>query len=208
MGVRSGGVSAKRERNQRQGLLIRPRPNAVRPVHTHRVAQAVGQKRHQHGVLLRELDAEGADGLDDDNLKLVGDFVHKVLNLPHEAVDAGLGARLRKGVQGRRLNVGGGVTGQTWGRMCPQGRRMAMFVLRRCCLPSSLPTEHTLRRVVMARVATLRLLSLMSSSRSRRQTLSAPGCVSETLLRVRTAANRSLRNRGEANEGTCERQVK
>ena len=54
----------------------------------------------------------------------------------------------------------------------------------------------TLRRVVIASVAILRLTSVIKFSKSRLQVVTEVGCIMATLFKVRTAANRNV-GRGE-----------
>lgn len=61
------------------------------------------KKKTNHGALLgREFDAQGPDGLDDNNLEFIRDLRHESFNLLHQAVDRRLIAGLRSEQRGVR----------------------------------------------------------------------------------------------------------
>ena len=66
------------------------------------VAQDARQEREHRFVLGRELEAERADGVDDDDLELIADLAHEAADLLHEAIDG----RLIAGLKQRRNSVG------------------------------------------------------------------------------------------------------
>ena len=96
-------------------------------------------------MLAGELDADGADGLHHDGLELVRDLGHEAADLLHESLHARLTARL--------------------GEDRSRGTVVSLGMLY----------KHTFRRVVMARVAMLRLVSDMRFSRSTLHVVTASG---------------------------------
>mmetsp|Transcript_59614 Transcript_59614/g.136745 ORF Transcript_59614/g.136745 Transcript_59614/m.136745 type:complete len:270 (+) Transcript_59614:1459-2268(+) len=84
-----------REQRVHDGLLVRK---------TALLAQHVREESHQQPVLLRELEAHSADGIDHNDLKIVGYLRHEGSDLLHQPLHARLGTRLEQRRDGERRN--------------------------------------------------------------------------------------------------------
>lgn len=73
------------------------------------VSQDAAQEHKHTSLLARELQAQGANGLDDCDLELVGDIGHEARDLLHETVNTGLVSGLEQRGDGERGNGAVGV---------------------------------------------------------------------------------------------------
>ncbi len=68
-------------------------------------SQYIAEEVHERTVLLRELQAQGADGLHNDNLELIRDVGHEGGHLLEQALHAALCAGLQQRGDGQRGNA-------------------------------------------------------------------------------------------------------